>query len=296
MGAVQPMDIVFVIYNTLMITVLCAFGPLWIPLVRLRKKYRETFFSRLWMKPLTPLPSAEKGVEPFRTVWVHALSVGEVLSAEPLVKALARKNGAANLVFTASTYTGVETANRVIAPHVRAVRHFPYDTFFSVNRAIEVIRPQKVVIVETDLWPNFLYRLNQDNIPVYLVNARLSSRSYRGYRRIDFVMLPLLSVFRRICVQSERDQRRFLDLGLPGESVVVSGNLKFDQAPVHLDPHEREQFQLMLGLKPDKPVWVAGSTHPGEEEILGQSLKQLYSAGFALTLIFAPPHRGQPWW
>ena len=87
-----------------MITVLCAFSPLWIPLVRLRKKYRETFFSRLWMKPLTPLPSAEKGVRNrSRTVWVHALSVGEVLSAEPLVKALARKNGAANLVFTAST-------------------------------------------------------------------------------------------------------------------------------------------------------------------------------------------------
>ena len=280
--------ILIIIYNTLMLTALSLFCPLWIPLVRLREKYRKSFFSRLWMKRLGQLPHR---VDPVRTptaVWIHALSVGEVLSAEPLVKALARKHGAANMVFTASTQTGVETAIRVIAPYVRAVRHFPYDTLFSVNRALSVIRPQTVVIVETDLWPNFLYRLNQHHIPVYLVNSRLSGRSYQGYKRIDFVMVPLLSMFRRICVQAERDRRRFLDLGVPGETVVITGNLKFDQEPVSITVHERDQLQAALGLPVEKPVWIAGSTHPHEEEILGKSFQRLCNIGFDLTLIVAP--------
>ncbi len=275
------MKAVFLLYNALMIALACLCCPLWLPLVCLREKYRKTFLGRLWMQGLeNSLASTE--------VWIHALSVGEVLSAEPLVKALAGKYGAENLVFTASTHTGHQTAMRVIAPHVRAVRHFPYDTLFSVNRALRVVRPRKIVIVETDLWPNFLFRLNRCRIPVYLANARLSGRSYRGYKRIAFVMQPIFCIFRRICVQAERDRERFLDLGLPAGKVVLAGNLKFDQPPVTLPDDERGRLQAALGLRAGEPVWVAGSTHPHEEEILGRALLKVREYGVDVALIIAP--------
>ena len=282
-----------VLYNTLMLAALCLLCPLWIPLVRFSKKYRKTFFNRLYMEPLNTAENLAVHAENPAPIWIHALSVGEVLSAEPLVKALSRKYGAANLIFSASTHTGVEMASRVLAPHVQAVRHFPYDTIFSVNRALKVIRPRMVVIVETDLWPNFLFRLNRSMIPVYLVNARLSGRSYRGYKHIDVVMVPLFSMFRRICVQAERDRRRFLDLGVPGDRIITVGNLKFDQAPVNIAGHEREQLSATLRLSADRPVWVAGSTHPKEEEILGRACQRLCAEGFDLTLIVAPRDPGR---
>ncbi|WP_419656478.1 WaaA: 3-deoxy-D-manno-octulosonic-acid transferase [Desulfosarcina variabilis str. Montpellier] len=282
------MRLVLVVYNTLMLAALCLFCPLWIPLVRFRQKYRKTFFSRLWMAPPSGFEGSVDAADMSTAVWIHALSVGEVLSAEPLVKALARQHGVKNLVFTASTRTGVETARRVIAPHVRLIRHFPYDTLFSVNRALAVIRPRAVVIVETDLWPNFLCLLKRRRIPVYLVNARLSGRSYRGYKRIAFLMVPLLSIFRRICVQAERDRHRFIDLGLPDETVVIAGNMKFDQPPVDVPPKAYEQLQAALGFQGGNPVWVAGSTHPHEEKILGKALQRLCTDGLIVDLIVVP--------
>ena len=282
------MRLILVVYNTLMLVALGLSCPLWIPMVRFRRKYRKTFFSRLWMEALGRFQGLVNPADMPTAVWIHALSVGEVLSAEPLVKAMARQHGPENLVFTASTHTGIETARRVIAPYVRTIRHFPYDTLFSVNRALAVIQPQTVVIVETDLWPNFLCLLNRYRIPVYLVNTRLSGRSYRGYKRIDFLMVPLLSIFQRICVQAERDRCRFLDLGLPAERVVLAGNMKFDQAPVDVPPLAYEQLKTVLGLRPGKPVWVAGSTHPHEENIIGKAFKRLCADGVEVDLIVVP--------
>ncbi len=282
------MQLFLILYNTLVVAVLGLLCPLWIALVGLREKYRQTFFQRLWMAPLTP-GGEKNGNDPIpATIWIHALSVGEVLSAESLVKALARKHGSANLVFTASTHTGIQMAQRIIAPYVRAVRHFPYDMIFSVKRAVAVLRPRMVVIVETDLWPNVLYHLNRKAVPVYLVNARLSDRSHRGYRRVVFLMGPLLSIPRRIGVQSENDRRRFLDLGVHRQNIIVTGNLKFDQSPVTVGEDEREQLSAALGIRAGKPAWVAGSTHPHEEEILGKAFRRLREAGMDLTLIIAP--------
>ena len=282
------MRLVLVLYNTLLLVVLGLSCPLWIPMVRFRRKYRKTFLSRLWMEFPGGLQGPVNPADMPTAVWIHALSVGEVLSAEPLVKAMAEQHGPENLVFTASTHTGIETARRAIAPYVRTIRHFPYDTLFSVNRALTVIQPQAVVIVETDLWPNFLCLLKRRRIPVSLVNARLSGRSYHGYKRIDFLMVPLLSIFQRICVQAKRDQQRFLDLGLPAEKVVIAGNMKFDQAPVDIPPLAYEQLKTVLGLRGNKPVWVAGSTHPHEENIIGKAFKRLCTDGLDVDLIVVP--------
>ena len=274
------------VYNVAVGLAIFLFWPVWLPLVWARKKRRRTFSKRVFMKALSGSDSDSAGAR--SKFWIHALSVGEVLSAEPLVKALAEKHGARSLIFTASTQTGFEMATRLIAPHVRAVRHFPYDTLFSVNRALDVIKPRQVVIVETDVWPNFLYRLKKRRIPVYLVNARLSDRSFRGYKRAGLLMAPLLSVFDRICVQTDSDRRRFRALGIPGERLMTVGNIKFDQAPARMSSVERKQYSETFNLSADAPVWVAGSTHEGEEDMLSIAYRKVCAAGIHAVLLVAP--------
>ncbi len=274
------------LYNAAMGLAVLLLWSIWVPLVWTRKKRRRTFIQRLFMEGLPR--SDPDSADARRKLWIHALSVGEVLSAEPLVKALAQKHGARSLIFTASTQTGFEIATRLIAAHVCAVRHFPYDTLFSVNRALDVIKPRQVVIVETDVWPNFLFRLKKRRIPVYLVNARLSDRSFRGYKRAALLMAPLLSVFDRICVQTDSDRHRFRALGVPGERLKTVGNIKFDQAPARMSTVERKQFAEKFNLSADAPVWVAGSTHEGEEDMLSIAYRKVCAAGIHAVLIVAP--------
>lgn len=278
-------------YNVVMAIAIFLLWPVWVPLVWFRKKHRHTFFKRLFMEALPRNDTAPADVH--GPIWIHALSVGEVLSAEPLVKALSQKYGAQALIFSASTQSGFETATRVIAPHVGELRHFPYDTFFSVNRALKVINPRRVVIVETDIWPNFLNRLSQCRIPVHLVNARLSDRSFQGYKRIGFLMAPLLSIFGRICVQTDSDRARFMDLGVPDERLATVGNIKFDQAPVSVSAEDLNQLSERLSLSAGSPIWVAGSTHEGEEAVLSDAYRTLSSSGIDPVLIVAPRDPGR---
>ncbi|BBO67501.1 3-deoxy-D-manno-octulosonic acid transferase [Desulfosarcina alkanivorans] len=278
-------------YNVVMVVAILLLWPIWVPVVGFRKKHRRTFLKRLFMEalPRNDTASGDAG----GPVWIHALSVGEVLSAEPLVKALAQKIGGHRLVFTASTQTGYEMATRVMAPHVAAIRHFPYDTPFSVRRALTVVGPRLVVIVETDIWPNFLYSLNRCKIPVHLVNARLSDGSFRGYKRIGFLMSPLLSLFERICVQTDSDRFRFLELGVSEKKLATVGNIKFDQAPVSVSAEDLNRLSEGLCLSESAPVWVAGSTHQGEEAVLSDAYRSLRATGIDAVLIVVPRDPGR---
>jgi 3-deoxy-D-manno-octulosonic-acid transferase len=282
------MTALIVIYNVLMLVGLCLLCPVWPVLLVHREKHRRLFFNRLFMHSIDVAAIAAEPDDRSERIWVHALSVGEVLSAEPLVKALAQRYGSGNLVFTASTQTGFTLASRVISPYVSALRHFPYDTILSVKRSVGIIRPRKVVIVETDIWPNFLFHLHQRRIPVYLVNARLSDRSFRGYRRLGFLMMPLLSVFDAICVQSESDRLRFRQLGVADEKLAAVGNIKFDQAPVSVARSELDRLARRLNLASDAPIWVAGSTHDGEEEMVSAAFRRLQASGIDAAMIVAP--------
>ncbi|MGA6925637.1 MAG: 3-deoxy-D-manno-octulosonic acid transferase [Desulfosarcina sp.] len=279
------------VYNIAMLMALGVLFPVWMPLVGFSQKYRRTFLKRSFMPSLSA-DSYDAGNRS-KPIWVHALSVGEVLSAEPLVKALARSYGAGRLIFTASTRTGFEMAGRIIAPHVRAVRHFPYDTLFSVDRALRVIQPRLVVIIETDLWPNFLYRLKRSRTPVYLVNARLSKRSFRGYRRVRLLMTPLWSVFERICVQTDLDRRRFTGIGVGNRRLATVGNIKFDQTPISVSSDDIRQLHDTFCLATNAPVWVAGSTHAGEEDLLASAFVKLRASGCDAVLIVAPRDPGR---
>lgn len=221
-------------------------------------------------------------------LWVHALSVGEVLSAVSLAKALKRHHPEYPIVFSASTLTGYETACRLLQDELDAIIYFPYDLIFSVRRAIDSIQPSLVVIVETDIWPNFLLETKRRAIPVILVNARLSDRSFAGYRRFSKWTSPLFQCFSAICAQSAEDACRFTGLGLPADKVTVTGNLKYDMPP---DPSSESTIQSLRQIFPQtsgQKYLIAGSTHPGEETILLQAFFRLRKNIPDIHLILAP--------
>jgi len=275
-------------YNFLMIVAFCLLWPILIPFLMRRKRQGRPFSQRLFMESIARAEVQDSDRAEERSIWVHALSVGEVLSAEPLVKAMAQRYGAENLVFTTSTRTGFQTAERVIAAHVSCLRYFPYDILFSVKHALGVIRPRLVVIVETDIWPNFLYELKKRRVPVQLVNARLSARSFNGYRRLGWMMKPLLSIFDTIGVQSDVDRLRFRQLGFPGSKLAMVGNMKFDQEEAVISDDERQQLLESLKAPDGRHIWVAGSTHEGEEALLCQAYRNVINSGIDLFLVIAP--------
>ncbi|MCP3951932.1 MAG: hypothetical protein GY697_06895, partial [Desulfobacterales bacterium] len=256
------------VYNFLMLAVLIVGFPVVFPILVTSHKRRKTVLQRLFFSFDRETLNRWRSESGQRTIWVHALSLGEVVSAVPLVRELEKAFGKERLVFSASTLTGFETATQRLAPHVRRVFFFPYDILFTVIRTVHLVSPDLVIIVETDLWPNFMARLKAKAIPALLVNARLSDRSVAGYRRIARIMKPLLYAFGTIGVQSREDADRFVAIGARPESVLVTGNLKFDQQITPVSGREDEKLRQTFHLQDGDRVIVAGSTHPGEEEPL----------------------------
>ena len=204
-------------------------------------------------------------------ILVHGVSVGETNALEPFVEALAASAVAPDVVVSASTATGFERAVRIHAGR-RAVVRFPLDFTWMAARFLDIVRPELVVLAELELWPSFLIACARRGIPVCVVNGRLSERSYRGYRRWG----PLSRrIFRRLAwvsTQTEVYRDRFVALGVPADRVVVGGSLKWDAALKQPDAGEAAGLAAALGIDRDRPLIVAGSTGPGEEEILLRGL------------------------
>lgn len=253
------------------------------------EKRRKTLLHRLGLRPL-PGPRPAAGSRP---VWIHALSVGEVRSAFPLVQALRRDHPRQAMVVSASTHTGFKTACELMQPLAVRVVYFPYDLPGSVRRAAARINPVLVVIVETDLWPNFLHVMAQRRVPVVLANGRLSDRSFVGYRRLAKWSRMLFAGFRTVCVQTDADARRFQRLGLAPERIHVTGNLKFDQPVLPPEAAQVSALGASLGIGPECRVLVAGSTHKGEEAIFARALASIQADLTRVMLIVAPRDPGR---
>lgn len=221
------------------------------------------------------------------SLWVHAVSVGEVNAAEPLLKALRNSYPNAPLVVTTVTPTGSERVRQLFGDSVVHV-YLPYDLPFAVSRFLKRVRPRLAVIVETEIWPNLYFACGKRGIPMLIVNARLSERSLRGYRPLNGIVRQALRSVRVIAAQSQTDAARYRLLGADPSTILVSGNMKFDM-PVPFDAvnagsHLREQWGRL------RPVWIAGSTHEGEElPVLEAHLNVLKRLPDALLLI-APRH------
>ncbi len=274
-------------YNCLLHLVLAAAAPLLLPLILLTPRRRRTVLQRLGLVDRPRRASARLEAHQ-RPVWVHALSVGEVISAVPLVRQLARELKGCKIVFSVSTLTGFQIARQQLPAAVSDLFFFPYDLPFSIRRTVNRVRPGIVVIVESDLWPNFLTYLADRRVPVVLVNARLSQKSLRGYGRFPLFTRRVLRRLVAVCTQSRRDAARFHAIGVPWQRLAVTGNLKFDQPVSALSAEEAAGWRRRLFLPQAVPTIVAGSTHPGEEDLLLAVFSRLRAVLPAVRLIVAP--------
>lgn len=223
-------------------------------------------------------------------LWLHAVSVGEVNICTQLIRALEPRMPNLKLVVSTTTSTGMAELHKRLPRHIDKI-YYPIDRRKIVERAIRVINPVGVVLVEAEIWPNFLWRLQDKSIPVFLVNARMSENSFRGYKRFGFLFRNLFASFAGVGVQNETDALRLRELGSRAESVQIVGNLKYDAAQLHERPLIDATVLLrQLGVRDGAPILIGGSTHSGEEAILADLFLRLRSEFPGLFLILVPRH------
>lgn len=223
-------------------------------------------------------------------VWIHAVSVGEVNLCTQIIRALEMRAPNLKFVVSTTTTTGMAELRRRLPRRISKI-YYPVDRRKFVARALAVINPQAVVLVEAEIWPNFLWRAREIRVPVFLANARLSDKSFRGYKRFGFLFRPLFASLAGIGVQNEDDAVRLRKVGCRPEAVRVVGNMKFDAAK--LDERQALDVPAMLrqiGVPPDAPILVAGSTHDGEEIILAEIARRLRERFPKLFLVLVPRH------
>jgi 3-deoxy-D-manno-octulosonic-acid transferase len=278
-----------VLYNILFITAVVWGFPLIIPIVLTSEKRRKTVLQRLGLTGEAVGTARNRGDDrEEKPIWVHALSVGEVLSSVPLVEELINRFTDRKVFVSVSTKTGFEIAKKTFGKIADGVFYYPYDLVFSVKRSVGKVDPALVVIVESDIWPNFLFEMKKRHVPVVLANARLSQRSYKGYKRFAVLSKPLFGAFEAICTQSVEDAARFRALGVPSHKVTVTGNIKFEQRYRPITASEINNLKQSLHIQPLQKVLLAGSTHKGEEEILLDAFIGLKQEFDDLLLIIAP--------
>ena len=228
-------------------------------------------------------------------IWLHCVSVGETQAARPLVDRLRKEFPEHALVVSTITRTGQKLAQDVFGRQADRVFYFPFDWRWSVRRALRVINPSVVLLMETELWPNFLRECKARQIPVALVNGRISRQSFRRYSLIKLFLRRMLESVSIAVMQSEADADRLQELGMAPERICTAGNLKFDGGTVASAAEKTNEIRERFGLHGDAPLVLAASTHAPEEKIVLESFKQLrasqpVSAESALRLMAAPRH------
>ena len=267
----------FIIYDL----VFFIFILVYLPLYLLRGKFHRGFSSRLGILP------ANLNLD--RPIWVHAVSVGEAVSVKGLVTQLRKAYPNKKLVISTVTATGNKIAQGLIGPGDLLI-YLPLDVSFIVRHVLKRINPSLFIIAETEIWPNLISQLYKQNIPIVTVNGRISDSSYSGYSAIKYIIRPILRKVSIFLLQSDTDASRLESLGVAKEKIQVTGNLKFDinlNAGLELNASAYRQ-KLMLNAE-DK-LWVCGSTHAGEEELILKTYKELLLVHPKLKLLLAPRH------
>ncbi len=235
-------------------------------------------------------PRIKQALTNRQSIWLHAVSVGEVNVCTHLIRAIERRLPNAKIVVSTTTTTGMGELKSKLPTHVTKI-YYPIDRRHYVSRAMATVSPKAIVLVEAEIWPNFIWRANALNVPIFLVNARLSERSYRGYRRFGLLFRPLFASFTGVGAQNDADAKRLIDLGCRPEVVRVVGSLKFDAAK--LDERTSINVPAMLaqlGVPTDAQLLVCGSTHAGEEALLAAMFPRLKARFPKLFLILVPRH------
>ncbi|MBO1519883.1 lipid IV(A) 3-deoxy-D-manno-octulosonic acid transferase [Oceanisphaera pacifica] len=257
------------------------FSPLLLGLLYWPKKGKPGFGKR-WPEHLGLVPASQQK----RPVWLHAVSVGEMVAATPLIKTLKAEQPDLPILVTTTTRTGADLAAKLgnLVEH----RYAPLDFPWAVTLFLRRIRPRALLIMETELWPNWLSACAKRALPVMVLNARLSARSAARYRKFHGVFNLLSTNISHLCCQHQDDADRFAELGLAKDKLSITGSIKFD---IEYDDQVFQQGQqLREQLGTNRPVWIAASTHEGEDEQILAAHQQLLAQKPNALLILVPRH------
>ena len=274
------------IYNILFLIFFCLSAPYYFLRMRRRGNWQEGFSERFGKFS----SKVKQAMTNRHVLWIHAVSVGEVNVATQLIAALQRRMPNLKIVVSTTTTTGMGELRSKLPSHIHKI-YYPIDRRACVRRAFMAIHPEAVVLVEAEIWPNFLWTAEELGVPTFLVNARLSDRSFRGYKRWGFLFRPVFAGFCGVGCQNEADAARLRELGCRPEAIRLVGNLKFDAAKLD----ERTSLDVprilaQLGVPKDAPILIGGSTHAGEEGILAEVFMRLRQSFPSLFLIVVPRH------
>jgi 3-deoxy-D-manno-octulosonic-acid transferase len=223
-------------------------------------------------------------------LWVHAVSVGEVKLLVHFIQALEKRAPNLKFVVSTTTTTGMGLLRKRLPPHISKI-YYPIDHSSIVTKALSTIHPDAIVLFETEIWPNFIWRAQKRGIPLFLANARLSDHSFRGYRRFRFLFRQLFATFEGVAAQDEVAAERFRLVGVRPDHIQMTGNLKYDAAAAP-EPGNTDVSGLLkqIGVNGDTPILIGGSTHDGEEVILAGIVQRLRKQFPKLFLILVPRH------
>ena len=220
-------------------------------------------------------------------IWIHALSVGEVISAIPLIGEISARHPGKEIVFTVTTTKGLEIARKEIGNQVKIIP-MPLDFWWSIRRIARYINPSFFILVETDIWPALITYLSDKKIKCFLVNGRISPRTFRSYKKFSFFIKPILNRFTLCMMQSDLDAKRLLETGIDPVRILTTGNIKFDRAGLTMSMEERDVWLKELCLDAEDVIWVAGSVHKDEDQMILRVFSRLVPEFSRLRLILAP--------
>ncbi|MCK5594853.1 3-deoxy-D-manno-octulosonic acid transferase [bacterium] len=224
-----------------------------------------------------------------KSVWIHAVSVGEVAAAMPFIDELRKTFPDYRLLLSTVTATGNQFAKKT--KNIDGLFFFPFDYSFAVKKALKRINPNIFITFETEIWPNFLKYAQNMKIPCILVNGRISPNSFKHYKKTKFFFKHILENFSAFCMQTEQDKARVMELGAEKEKVIVTGNTKFDTLVSNEENEDiKNKFTKLFGIEKNNKVIIAGSTHKGEEEKVLDAFECICQKVSNVLLILAPRH------
>jgi 3-deoxy-D-manno-octulosonic-acid transferase len=266
-----------ILYNLIFMLIALAHVPVYI----LKGKFHRGFIQRCGF-----LPRACYGLE--GPVWIHAVSVGEAMAMRPLIDEIRKRFGRRRLIISTVTSTGNKVA-RQFASSGDSVVYLPWDLSWVVRGVIRRVKPSAFIIAETEIWPNLISEATRAGVPVIVVNGRISDSSFSGYRKIRFLLRPVVRKVSVWCMQTEADAQRILRLGAMPENVHITGNMKFD-AFTRVSDGNYAHLRRRLDIADHERLFVAGSTHPGEERMLMKIYHELRAEACGIKMLIAPRH------
>ena len=256
------------------------FSVIYLPYLVIKGKAHRDFAQRFGK-----LPSVFKTISTLHPVWIHAVSVGEVMAVKNFVEKINMKFPSRKIILSTTTRTGNEMAKKIFPEGILKF-YFPLDFSFVVRRVVNLINPSLFIMMETEIWPNLILELSKRNIPIMLINGRISERSVKGYKKIKFFFKDILGKISVFCMRTQRDARNIESLGAPKERVKITGNMKFDVA----SDIKTAAVNTALGIDQHDKLIIAGSTHGGEEEIALDVYEELSQKCEHARLLIAPRH------